>query len=54
MVYYLKYKYDPENQSHDVNKRNNDNNNNNNVRVRNTLCNKRGWYSRIREFVRSS
>ena len=54
MVYYLKYKYDPENQFHNVNKRNNDNNNNNNVRVRNTLCNKRGWYSRIREFVRSS
>ena len=53
MVYYLKYKYDPENQFHDVNKRNNDNNNNN-VRVRNTLCNKRSWYSRIREFVRSS
>ena len=55
LLIYLKCKYDSENQFHYVSKRNNNNNNNNNnVSVRNTLCNKRSWYSKIREIVRSS
>ena len=55
LVIYLKCKCDSENQFHDVNKKKKENNNNNNnVNVRNTLCNKRSWYSRRREIVRSS